>query len=54
MGAKTIKELIDLLQQIEDKEQIIYVWDRCGYYGTDLSLEIAKDQDAKPLIIESN
>lgn len=52
-GAKTVQELIDLLQTVEDKEQIIHVWDRWGYYGTGLKLEIAKDQDGKPLIIES-
>lgn len=54
MKAKTVQELIDLLQQIEDKTQTIHVWDRCGYWGTDLTLRVAEDQDEKPLIIESD
>lgn len=52
MGAKTIQEFIDLLQQVEDKSQTLHVWDRYGYFGTDLTLEIAEDQSVKPLIIE--
>jgi hypothetical protein len=53
MGAKTIQELIDLLNLIEDKSQIVYVWNSYGYYGTNLSIEVRKDQDEKPIIIES-
>ncbi|AII28042.1 hypothetical protein LD13_gp141 [Bacillus phage Bobb] len=54
MGAETIQELIDLLQQVEDKSQTIYVWDRFGYCGTGLTLEIEKGQEEKLLIIESD
>lgn len=53
MGAETIQELIDLLQQVEDKSQTIHVWNRYGYYGTGLILEIANDQEEKPLMLES-
>jgi hypothetical protein len=52
--AKTVQELIDLLKKIEDKSQTIYVWDRFGYYGTDLTVEVETDQQGKPLIIKSN
>lgn len=52
--AKTIQDLIDLLQQVEDKSQTVYVWDRFGYYGTGLTLEIEEDQEEKLLIVESN
>ncbi|WP_180953822.1 hypothetical protein [Bacillus sp. M6-12] len=54
MGAKTIQEVIDMLNKVDDKTQTLYVWNRYGYYGTDLTLEVAKDQDEKPLILESN
>lgn len=54
MGAKTIQELIDLLQSVPDKTQTIHVWNRYGYWGTNLNLEIAMDQAAKPLIIEND
>jgi hypothetical protein len=49
----TIQELIDILQSIHDKTQEVYVWDRYGYWGTDLVLRVASDQDDKPLIIEN-
>lgn len=52
MGAKTIEELIELLEKIEDKSQVVHVWDRYGYYGTNLTLEIAEDQLEKPLVIK--
>jgi hypothetical protein len=52
VGASTVQELIDLLQQIEDKEQTIYVWDDYGYYGTNLTVGIRDDQSEKPLVIE--
>lgn len=50
--ATTIQELVDLLQKVEDKSQTVHVWNRFGYYGTGLTLEVATDQEAKPLIIE--
>jgi hypothetical protein len=49
----TVQELIDLLQGIQDKSQEINVWNRYGYWGSDLGIVIAKDQDDKPLIIEN-
>jgi len=54
MGAKTIQEFIDILQQVKDKTQTLNAWDRYGYYGTNLSIEIATDQDENPLIIKTN
>lgn len=54
MGAKTVQELIDLLQKVKDKDQVIHVWSRYGYYGSNLNIQIERDQDAKPLMIESN
>lgn len=54
MTTKTVQELIDLLQKIEDKTQEICVWNELGYYGSDLDVEYYACQDGKPLMIVTN
>lgn len=52
MKVTTVQELIELLSKVEDKSQTIHVWDRWGYYSTDLIIKVAEDQETKPLMIE--
>lgn len=35
----TVQDLIDLLQQVEDKTRIVNVWDRFGYTGSAIEID---------------
>lgn len=37
--ATTVKDLIEILQQVEDKSRIVHVWDRFGYTGTQIKID---------------
>lgn len=52
MRARTVQELIDLLQAIEDKEQEIFVWNDNGFYGTNLKVGEPFNTNEEILIIE--
>ena len=51
--AKTVQELIELLETVEDKTQVINVWDTYGYCGTNLTITKATHLSGEPLVIES-
>lgn len=50
-SARTVQELIDTLNGIEDKSQTIHAWSKSGFYSTNLIVGNETSQTGQPLMV---